>query len=152
PGSKAKDSKGQNDGTYETVTLAPLPDPDLDQDHSPTTAQPNGTILNAVGAGLLGNEPDNSNRCMEVNGGLVQAPSTADLNLPQFTIEGLLYPMWDLSQEGSWYCMMEHTSPVGDKRFGVAIYAGPEDALHLNTPYRWQVWMGIKQGGTTKVR
>ena len=149
PGGQAKDELGSHNGTYEIVTLPPLPDAPLDQNHSPTTAQPGKLTLGAPG--LLGiTPPMGSNKSIEVDGGFVTVPPSNSLNLPNFTLEALVFPTWDVTQQGRYYCVIEHSSPDANKKLGIAIYAGPESPTKLNTDYRWQVWIGVKSGGTTK--
>ena len=132
----AKDEKGLNPGTYKIVTLAAS-----NTDRSPATAQPVGT-LNLGAPGLLGFEPTGTS--METHGGYIEVASSLTLNIPQFTLEALVYPMWDQStpNQGRYYCVMESGGPLGKKKLGFAIYAGPQDPQHLQTPYRWQVWLG----------
>ncbi len=150
PPTIAKDEKGLNPGAYKTVTLPTLPNAKLDADKSPTTAQPTGLRLHGA-PGLLGFEPPvGGNTSLEVNGGFVEVGASNSLNLPHFTIEALVRPTWDFTKKGLFYCLMEHSSPDGDKKRGVAIYAGPETPGQPNSPYRWQVWLGVKTGPTTK--
>jgi len=132
----AKDEKGLNHGTYKVATMAKIA-----SDHSPATAQPTGTLT--LGApGLLGFDPADTS--MEVQGGFVEVAPSLTLNTPQFTVEALLFPMWDQTpaNQGLYYCVMESSGPLGTKKLGFGIYGGPQDASHLNTPYRWQVWLG----------
>ncbi len=141
---------GAHNGTYKTVTLPPLPDPNLDPDHSPTTAQP--ALLKFGAAGLLGNPPaaPTTNTSIEVSGGFVEVPSTSAFSIPSFTLEALVDPLWDFTKLGKYYCVMEYTTILANKKLGIAIYAGPENVSHLNTPYRWQVWVSHTSGATSK--
>jgi hypothetical protein len=138
PGGTAKDEQGLNHGTYKIVTL-----PASTPDHSPATAQPAGT-LSLEAQGLLEYEP--SSTSAEVHGGYIEVAPTLTLNIPQFTAEALVFPMWDQSQPnfGRYYSVIESSGPLGPgpKKLGFAIYAGPQDPQHLQTPYRWQVWLG----------
>ena len=72
------------------------------------------------------------------------------LNTTSFTLEALVVPEWDPSTLGLYYCLIESGGPVGGgkKTSGYAVYAGPEDPPNLNTPYRWQVWVGSGTGFT----
>jgi hypothetical protein len=132
----AKDEKGLNNGTYKVVTIAKIA-----ADHSPATAQPTGKLTLGQ-PGMLGFEPADTS--MEVQGGFVEVAPSLTLNTAQFTVEALLFPMWDETppNQGLYYCVMESSGPIGTKKQGFGIYGGPQDASHLTTAYRWQVWLG----------
>lgn len=147
----AADELGVHPGTYSSVTLPSLPNSELDQDHSPTTAQPSGTTV--FGApGLLGVDPPApaTNNSIEVNGGFVSVAATSAFTIPAFTLEALINPMWDLTTLGKYYSVLEYTTIASNKKLGIAIYAGPENVSHLNTPYRWQIWLSHTSGATSK--
>jgi hypothetical protein len=86
-----------------------------------------------------------------VAGAFVQvAPDAASLqNLTEFTVEGLVYPDWDTTALGNYYCVLELAArvlPATLKNQGFGLYAGPSDTTNLNSSYSWQVWMGNGTG------
>jgi hypothetical protein len=86
--------------------------------------------------------------CIETEGGFVRAVYAAELNAPSFTLEALVLPQWDLVSAGArgrYRCVIESSNnppPNGQKNRGYALYAGPESPALLDTPYRWQLWVG----------
>lgn len=87
-----------------------------------------------------------------VAGAFVQVPADATSlqNLTEFTLEGLVYPNWDITALGNYYCVLElaarvppQNQPDTLKNQGFGLYAGPSDPANPSTSaYSWQVWMG----------
>jgi hypothetical protein len=82
---------------------------------------------------------------IRVAGAYVQVPADAASlqNLTEFTVEGLVYPDWDTTALGNYYCILELAARTGTlKNQGFGLYAGPSDTTNPNSSYSWQVWMG----------
>jgi hypothetical protein len=89
---------------------------------------------------------------IRVAGAYVQVPADATSlqNLTEFTLEGLVYPDWDTTVLGNYYCVLELAAqvspPMGPpatmKNQGFGLYAGPSDTTNPKSSYSWQVWMG----------
>ena len=82
-----------------------------------------------------------------VAGAFVQVPPDAASlqNLTEFTLEGLVYPDWDVTVLGNYYCVLELAArvlPATLKNQGFGLYAGPSDTNNPNSPYSWQLWLG----------
>lgn len=141
---------GSPDGVY-AKAANPLPEGDV-KHHSPA-ANPIILQLGVTGPPpLLTPEPTATS--IRVQGGFVKVPFAGQLNPPQFTLEALVLPEWNLNAPGKYYCVMESSSPTPGqpttkKRFGYALYCGPQDPTVANSPYHWQFWVG---NGTDFVR
>ena len=125
----------------------PLPD-----NVPPHSAAANPIKLELGQPSLLTPEPAATS--IRVQGGFVRLDPDARFNPPEFTLEALVLPEWNLSAPGKYYCVMESSSPLPGqpntkKRFGYALYAGPDDPTVANSPYHWQLWVG---NGTDFVR
>jgi hypothetical protein len=134
----AKDETNKNPGQYKTPT-APLTD--LGPERSPAAP---GTL--ALGKpGNLGFE--DSDVCIETNGGYVEVPFDASLNnLASFTLEAIVVPLWSASisaaAPGRYRSVIEFGGKQ-PKKTGFALYAGPEDFNNPTTgQYRWQLGIG----------
>ncbi|MCW5979796.1 MAG: hypothetical protein KIT09_17075 [Bryobacteraceae bacterium] len=98
---------------------------------------------------------DTAATSVRVQGAFARVPYAGQLNPPQFTLEALVFPEWNLNVLGKYYCLIESSSPDPAqpntrKRFGYALYAGPADMNNPNTPYHWQLWVGNGLGTTFK--
>ena len=140
PGGVAVDEMGSNNGTYERIGTVLADDPST---LSPTSGQPLLEI--GIAPSVL---PDGSlTTAIRVRGGRVRVPFAAAINAPQFTFEILVQPEWDLSVLGRYYAVAESTDKpatgsTNSKRRGFALYAGPSSPVSLQSPYRWQLWVG----------
>jgi phosphatidylglycerol:prolipoprotein diacylglycerol transferase len=126
-----------HDGLY-NVAPAPIP-PDPVNHHG--GANPIKLELGVI-PGLL--EKDTTATAIRVQGGFVRVPWTADLNPPQFSVDALVLPEWDLSKKGFFYTFLSSTSQSANT--GYAIYGGPLDDTDPQSEYHWQLWVG---NGTT---
>ena len=86
-------------------------------------------------------------KSLRVQGGFVRIPSVGPLNPPEFTLEALVSPEWDLNVSGKYYCIIESSAtgqqaPAQTKKVGYALYAGPDDPNYPNSPYHYQLWVG----------
>jgi len=114
-----------------------------------------GYVLGATDSLLEQTDPGSS--AIRFNGGYVSVDSLAPLaNLPEFTLEMLLLPEWDVAFAlGNYFCALEaaefipipNQPPPLQKNAGFGIYAGPDDPTNPASPYVWQFWMGAGQGG-----
>jgi len=145
-GPTAQDEMLFRDGTFGTAPspLDPGPPAVKSTGANPTLIQVGSKDVPLFMHKPLSETPEVSVR---VGGGFVQVPSAGPLNPPQFTLEALVFPEWDLTQLGSFYCVLESSSPKsGDpskaKKFGYAIYGGPDNPADPASPYQWQVWVG----------
>jgi hypothetical protein len=140
-GGNAKDATGNHGGSYGMV-VSPY------QEDVQHLSPPVSVVTLNLGVTPPLQKVDMTSTCVEMDGGFVRAVYAAELNAPAFTIEALVLPQWDLVSplaQGRYRCVMESTNnppPNGQKNSGYALYAGPEDPLQLNTPYRWQLWVG----------
>ena len=127
-----------------------LPSSPLTDDPQHLSPPANPLILELGAPGLLGGQFNTSNSSIRVQGGFVHSAFAPDFNTPQFTIEVLVFPEWDVTAQGRYYCVIESSEvPAGagqSKRFGYALYAGPADPATPQTPYRWQLWVGDATG------
>jgi len=141
----AVNAAGTPDGTYGT---APSPlgagNPSW---HSPAVASTSLT-LGIKDPDLVPADPnDPDDFSIAVAGAYVQVPADATSlqNLTEFTLEGLVYPDWDVTALGSYYCVLElaaKTPAATLKNLGFGLYAGPSDTTNPNSSYSWQAWMG----------
>jgi hypothetical protein len=88
---------------------------------------------------------------IKVQGAFVFVQPSGPLNPPEFTLEALVLPEWNLGVLGKYYCVMESSSripgqPDSPKIRGYALYAGPDDPNNPNSPYHWQLWVGDGNG------
>ena len=118
------------------------PLPEDTQIHSPAA---NPIMLQLGQPPLLASDPVATS--IRVQGAFVRLDPDARFNPPQFTLEALVLPDWDLTALGKYYCVMESSShdpalPNTEKKFGYALYAGPDDPNDPNSPYHWQLWAG----------
>ena len=126
----------------------------------PTTAR-RRTRCRKIYRSIAGREPDSIElgqpplvasdpfaTSIQVQGTFVRLDPDARFNPPQFTLEALVFPEWDLSVlSNNYYCVMESSSPLPgqpdtQKRFGYGLYAGPEDPNVNNSPFHYQLWVG----------
>jgi hypothetical protein len=141
----AANAAGTPDGTYGTAP-SPLSAGNAAW-HSPAVASTSLT-LGINNPDLVPQESqDPYDFSIRVAGAFVQvAPDAASLqNLTEFTLEGLVYPDWDTTALGNYYCVLElaaRVAPAILKNQGFGLYAGPSDTTNLNSSYSWQVWMG----------
>ncbi len=147
PGGTVTSETGAHDGVL-AIAQNPLPD-------DPASMSPEADPLRleiGVTANLVALDP--SATCFRVQGGLVGVAHSPQLNTPQFTIEAFVRPEWAVNDPlrfGRYYCLFESSDQPAagstvPKRFGVALYAGPEDPTTPNTPYRYQLWVGNGTG------
>ncbi len=140
PGGTAADETGVNNGTYERLGTALADDPAT---LSPASGQPLLEI--GIAPALL---PDGSlTTAVRVRGGRVRVPFATAINPPQFSIEILVEPEWDLNALGRYYAVFESTDKpatgsTNSKQRGFGLYAGPSSPADPQTPYRWQLWVG----------
>ena len=118
----------------------PLPD---DAPHHSPAANPIKLELGQTS--LLAS--DSAARSVRVQGGFVRLDPDVRFNPPQFTLEAVVLPEWNLGVLGKYYCVMEPSShdlaaPNTEKKFGYALYAGPDDPGNPSSPYHWQLWVG----------
>jgi hypothetical protein len=141
----AANAAGSPDGTYGTAP-SPLSAGDAAW-HSPAVASTSLT-LGINNPDLVPQESqDPYDFSIRVAGAFVQVPADATSlqNLTEFTLEGLVYPDWDTTALGNYYCVLElaaRVSPATLKNQGFGLYAGPSDTTNPNSSYSWQVWMG----------
>ena len=115
--------------------------PEDPQIHSPAA---NPIVLELGQPSLLAS--DATATSIRVQGAFVRLDPDARFNPLQFTLEALVLPEWDLSVlSNNYYCVMESSSPLPgqpntQKRFGYAIYAGPDDPNVANSQFHWQLW------------
>ena len=150
----AANAAGPPDGTYGTAP-SPLSAGNAAW-HSPAVASTSLTlgINNPDLVPADPNDPDDFS--IAVAGAFVQVPSDAAAlqNLTEFTLEGLVYPDWDTTALGNYYCVLELAArvspPLGPpatlKNQGFGLYAGPSDTTNPNSSYSWQVWVGNGTG------
>jgi hypothetical protein len=140
-GANARDETGNHSGIYGMV-LSPY------QEDALHLSPPVSTVTLTLGETPPLQNYDMAATCVKMDGGFVRAAYADELNAPTFTIEALVLPLWDLvspAAQGRYRCVMESTNnppPNGRKNQGYALYAGPEDPSQLNTPFRWQLWIG----------
>jgi hypothetical protein len=140
----AANAAGSPDGTYGTAP-SPLSAGNAPW-HSPAVASTSLT-LGVNNPSLVPSDPnDPDDFSIAVAGAFVQLPpdATSLQNLTEFTLECLLYPTWDLTALGNYYCVMELAARTATlKNQGFGLYAGPMDPANPTTsPYWWQLWMG----------
>ncbi len=140
PGGEAVDAVGAHPGTYERLGTALPDDPTA---LSPEAAPPLLEI--GIAPALL--PPDSLTTAMRVRAARVRVPFAAAINPPVFTFEIFVQPEWDLTALGRYYAVVESTDKPAtgsnnSKQKGFAIYAGPSSPTDLQTPYRWQLWVG----------
>jgi hypothetical protein len=134
----AKDETNKNPGQYKTPAAALT---DLGPERSPAAP---GTLTLAQ-PGHLGYE--DTDVCIETNGGYVEVPFDASLNnLGSFTLEAIVVPLWSASissaAPGRYRSVIEFGGKQ-PKKTGFALYAGPEDFNNPTTgAYRWQLGIG----------
>lgn len=143
PGGTAVDQMGGHNGVYERGPALQ----DIPQFLSPAASPP--LIEIGVTPSLLAT--DDTTTALRVSAARVRVPFSPALNPPGFTLEALVQPEWDLSQQGRYYTVLESSDEpalgsTNSKRLGYAIYAGPADPTTPNTPYRWQLWVGDGNG------
>jgi hypothetical protein len=147
----AKNAVGTPDGT---IGFAPFDAGDPNWRSTAGTAP--GYVLGA--SDPLLEQTDTDSCAIRFNGGYVSVPTNvAPLeNLPEFTVEMLLLPEWDVAFAlGNYFCALESAEfipipnqpPPQQKNAGFGIYAGPDDPNNPASPYMWQFWMGAGQGG-----
>ncbi|MCW5979794.1 MAG: hypothetical protein KIT09_17065 [Bryobacteraceae bacterium] len=152
-GTTADDATGSRDGTYDKAA-APLPEGTAA--HRSPAAGPikldlgQPTLLDLFPP-VAASFPAKSVR---VQGGFVKIVSSGPLNPPEFTLEALALPEWGLNARGKYFCVIESSipgtaTPAATKKFGYALYAGPDNPSDPNSPYQWQLWVGT---GTAFVR
>lgn len=95
--------------------------------------------------------PEPAAPSVRVQGGFVLLAPDARFNPPEFTLEALVLPEWNLGVSGKYYCVMESSSRLAGpantpKVGGYAFYAGPDDPNVPNSPYHWQLWVGNGAG------
>jgi len=141
----AKNEEGPPDGAYGTAT-SPLSAGDPGW-HS--SAVPDTSLTLAINNPKLIplETQDPFDFSVNFQGSFVQVPAsdTALQDLTEFTVEALVFANWDLTAQGTYYCVLELAGlvpPAKLKAAGFGLYAGPSDTSNLNTPYSWQVWMG----------
>jgi hypothetical protein len=136
-GGKAKSQVGGFHGDYFTLNPVTIPD---NLHHSPATA---GKINLGITPGLLELKPQDSNPCIQTDGGYVKVPFNDALNPPQFTFEAWVSPD-SLLDPKFYYCLVESTGKPGTfgKKTGWGLYLGPADITSISGPLHWQVWMG----------
>lgn len=140
-GGNAIDATGNHGGTYGMVN-SPY------QEDAQHLSPPVSVVTLNLGVTPALQNYDSTSTCVEMDGGFVRAVYADELNSPTFTLEALVLPQWDLvspGAQGRYRCVMESSNnpPAnGQKNKGYAVYAGPEDPSQLNTPYRWQLWVG----------
>jgi len=151
PGSTtAADAAGLVNGTYGT---APSPLSAGPPAVRSTAVNPTVVQVGLTDLPLLLNKPagEPSETSVRLHGGFVQVPFRGPLNPPEFTLEAVVFPEWDLSNLGKFYCVVESSSPkLADpsliKKLGYAIYGGPDNPNDPASPYHWQVWVGTGDG------
>lgn len=145
----AANAAGSPDGTYGTAP-SPLSAGQAAWD-SPAVASTSLT-LGINNPDLVPQESqDPYDFSIRVEGAFVQVPADAAAlqNLTEFTLECLVYPDWDTTALGNYYCVLElaaHTPMAMLKNQGFGLYAGPSDTTNSNSSYSWQVWMGNGTG------
>ncbi len=150
----AANAAGPPDGTYGTAP-SPLSAGDASW-HSAAVASTSLT-LGINNPDLVPEESqDPFDFSIRVAGAFVQVPADAASlqNLTEFTLEGLVYPDWDVTALGNYYCVLELAAqipltplqPVPLKNAGFGLYAGPSDTTNPSSSYSWQVWMGNGTG------
>jgi hypothetical protein len=132
--SPAKDENGINNGAYKKQAIS-----DRAQDLSPAAP---GTLTFGR-PGLLGFETSSS---ILVDGGSVEVPFSATLNLTSFTLEALVAPEWDAAistqKKGRVRCVIEFGG-IPPKKTGYGLYAGPDNPQNPNSGiYRWLAGLG----------
>jgi len=149
----AKDERGLGNGTYDKAA-SPLAAgaPALKSTAVNPTVVETGVAGPPPLLNLLAGEPPELS--MRVRGGFVKVPFAGPLNPPEFTLEAVVFPEWDLSKKGSFFCVIESSSPLATepakaKKLGYALYAGPDNPADPSSPYHWQFWVG---NGTAFVR
>jgi hypothetical protein len=135
-GPTANDQTAANHGSYETATLAENP-----AGQSPGTT---GTT-NFGAAGMVTSEPVHTS--VEVDGGYIEVPFSADLNTATFTLEIWVFPTWpdgELLTGGAapFRSVMASREVVGGNTRGFTLYAGPDASVPGDTTMRWQIWVG----------
>jgi hypothetical protein len=149
-GTTAANAAGSPNGTYGT---APSP---LSAGKAPwlsAAVAPTSLTLGISDPKLVPQENQNPYYfSIAVAGAYVQVPADAASlqNLTEFTVEGLVYPNWDTTVLGNYYCVLELAAqipppspPLALKSQGFGLYAGPSDPTNPTTSaYAWQVWMG----------
>jgi len=144
-GPTAANAAGPPDGTYGT---APSP---LSAGNPPWHSPPVASTSLTFGINnpnlVPANPNDPADFSIGVQGAFVQVPADAASlqNLTEFTLEGLVYPDWDTTVLGNYYCVLElgaRVPPATLKNQGFGLYAGPSDTTNPNSSYSWQVWMG----------
>jgi hypothetical protein len=141
----AANASGSPDGTYGTAP-SPLSAGNASW-RSPAVASTSLT-LGINNPDLVPEESqDPYDFSIRLAGAYVEVPPDAPAlqNLTEFTLEGLVYPDWDTTALGNYYCVLElaaHVLPATLKNQGFGLYAGPSDTTNPNSSYSWQVWMG----------
>lgn len=149
-GTTADDVMGSRDGTYAVPPNAVAADPT----HRSAAVTPTPP---ALGQAPVLELFDNVARIVpaksiRVQGGWVRVPSSGPLNPPEFTLEALVFPDWNLTVLGNYFCVIESSVPgqaPNGKKLGYALYAGPDDPNTPGSPYQWQVWVGTNTNSNT---
>jgi hypothetical protein len=97
---------------------------------------------------VLPKEP--SSWSVRFSGGIVSTQGMGPIgDLPQFTVDALVHPEWDVANERNFYCVIDYSnfvpglgSPPPIRNAGFAIYAGPDNPLNPTSPICWQLWIG----------
>jgi hypothetical protein len=150
PGSTvAKNAVGTEDGAYGTAPSPLSAGPPTW--HSPAVPATSLTLgINDPDLVPLEHE-DPYDFSIRVEGAFAKVPADVPAlqDLTEFTLEALVYPDWDVTALGSYYCVLELAGMVPPallKSSGFGLYAGPSDTQNPNTPYSWQAWMGVGNG------
>ncbi len=137
----ASDETGHIKGQY-GIAPGPLNDPTYLSLAIPSPSQ-------QVGVGSV-MPKDPSDLSVRFNGGFVSTQGQGPVgDLPQFTLDALVHPEWDINNERDFYCVIDYShfvsglGPPGPNRnAGFAVYAGPDNPFDSTSPICWQLWIG----------
>jgi hypothetical protein len=145
----ATDETGHVNGQYGIAgvnTLPLLSGPDALAYLSLPIASP-GLQLEAPG--IFPKDTENT-KSVRFNGSFLSTQGLGSLGpLPQFTVEALVRPEWDIANERNFYSVVDFSifvpgvgAPGPNRNAGFAIYAGPDSLLDATSPICWQLWIG----------
>ncbi len=138
-GDTVRDEKEANTGRFRRANLEA--DDSLLSPAAPGTRQ-------CSQPSLLPGSVDDDGASIDVNGGYVSVPFSADLNPEQFSVEAWVRPEWPATETGVFRCIVASRDDPGNAARGYILHAGPEVRFNddgemeiLDETTRWQAWV-----------